>query len=133
MPLSDPPPAPEGGGSLRAKDLVNKVCLFRPESLGQWDLKEGETKPRDYVSCSVWVLDRAGILEESENVRVGWWKAVDQLREKLGEYVGAKPVQEEGSNAIALMPLDGEARTVAERVTAELEGQGTFEDGTEVF
>lgn len=132
MPFSDPPPAPEGGGSIRAKDLVNKVCLFKPTGQGVWPASD-DKKEQPYVECDVWVLDRAGILEEGTGVRVAWWKAVDQLSGKMGEFVGAKPMQIEGSNAIELRPLEGEARSVAAAVTADLEGQGSLDDGGEVF
>ncbi len=135
MPLNDPPPAPEGGtGSIRAKELLNKVCLFKPTGQGIWPASD-DKKEQPYVECDVWVLDRAGVLEEGTGVRVAWWKAVDQLSKKMGEYVGAKPMQNEGSNAISLVPLEGEARGVAERVTLELEGQGSLEvaDAGEVF
>lgn len=132
MPLTDPPPAPEGGGSIRAKELLNKVCIFKPTSLGTWPATE-DKKEQPYVECDVWVLDRAGVLEEGTGVRVAWWKAVDQLQSKIGEYVGAKPVQAEGSNAISLLPLEGDAREVAARVTAELESATTNDDDDDVF
>ena len=142
MPYSDPPEPPEGGSSMRATELVNKICLFRPDSLGEWPAKEAELDdegnvkkkargPQTYVECSVWVLDRAGIVEEGENVRVSWWKAVEQLKDQLGYYVGGKPTQEPGSNAIYLVALEGDARAVAERIVKELEGGDP--DGTEPF
>jgi hypothetical protein len=125
--ILDPPEPPEGGGSMRAKDLVNKVCVFRPVSVGEWPAKpatehEKAMKAQPYVECDVWVLDRAGVIEEGSGVRVGWWKAVEQLKGSLGQYVGAKPRTEEGSNAIYLAALSGEARAVAEQAVATLAG-----------
>jgi hypothetical protein len=127
MPLLDPPEPPEGGSSMRAKDLVNKVCLFRPTGFGEWPATD-DKKAQPYVECDVWVLDRAGILEEGTGVRVGWWKAVEQLRGAIGQVVGAKPEQEQGSNAIHLLRLEGEARAVAAKVTAEIEAQSPADD-----
>lgn len=112
---------------MRAKDLVNKVCVFRPLSLGEWPAKaatetEKAMKAQPYVECDVWVLDRQGITEEGTGVRVGWWKAVEQLKAcGLGSFVPAKPRTEEGSNAIYLAPLTPEARQVATQVIAALE------------
>ena len=134
MPLVDPPEAPEGGGSIRAGDLLNKICLFRPESIGEWPAREAETDeegnvtrqasgPKPYVECSVWVLDRAGVIEEGEGVRVSWWKAFEQLKNQIGNYVGANPVKDQGSNAVSLVPLRGEAREVAAKVVSELEAR----------
>lgn len=151
MTFVDPPEAPEGGSAMRAKDLVNKVCLFQPVSLGEWPAKAAEydengtmkkpaQKASEYVECNVWVLDRAGVLEEGTGVRVGWWKAVAQLREGMFQYVGAKPKTEEGSNAIHLVPLEGAAREMAAKIVAELSAaepgettQFPAEDGEEPF
>ncbi len=38
-------------------------------------------------------------------MRVSWWKAVEQLRVSMGQFTGAKPKKEEGTNAIWLSPL----------------------------
>jgi len=148
MPIVDPPEPPEGGGSMRAKDLVNKVCIFRPASIGEWPAKpatesEKAMKAQPYVECDVWVLDRQGITEEGSGVRVGWWKAVEQLRDSMGRLVAAKPRTEEGSNAIYLAALSGEARDVAEKVAAEIENElaaapapepaPAYEEGEEPF
>lgn len=125
-PIYDPPEPPEGGGIMRAKDLVNRSCLFRPTALGEWPAKratehEPAQKAQTYIECDVWVLDRQGVAEEGTAVRVGWWKAVNQLRERMGQLVAAKPRHEDGSNAIYLAPLAAEAREVAAKVAAELE------------
>lgn len=129
MSFVDPGDPPEGGGLMKAKDLINKVCLFRPTGLGEWPPKE-DKKAQPYVECDVWVLDRAGIVEEGQGVRVGWWKAVDQLRDQMGSFVGAKPEQEEGSNAIYLRRLEGAARDVAAEVAQQI-GDKPAEDYSE--
>lgn len=130
MSFVDPNEPPEGGDLMKAKDLVNKVCLFRPTSIDFWPPKEEGEKPRPYVNCDVWVLDRAGIVEEGTAVRVSWWKAVEQLRDQLGALVGGKPEQEEGSNAIFLRSLEGAARDVAAEVAQQI-GDKPAEDYNE--
>ncbi len=130
--LSELPPPPEGGTGMRAADLINKVCVFRPNNLGEWDAKPAEVdadgnvtkeaqKASTYVECDVWVLDRAGILEEGSHVRVSWWKAVDQLKGCIGEFVPGKPTQEQGGRAVFLHPLEGDALKIAAKVVAELD------------
>jgi hypothetical protein len=136
--LHDPPEAPEGGGLMKGTDLVNKVCLFRPTGMGEWPARAAVAAtaesaaqkargPQPYVNCDVWVLDRAGIVEEGTDVRVGWWKAVEQLKDSMGQFVGAKPTKEEGSNAIFLLALSGDARKAAVKAIAEIEAAAPFE------
>ena len=120
----DPPDPPEGSASLKAKDLKNKVCLFRPTAIGEWPAKEATEDqkaqgPQPYVECDVWVLDRAGVVEEGTGVRVGWWKAVAQLKESIGQIVAAKPMEQE-DRSIVLVTLTGDARDVAAKVSSEL-------------
>ncbi len=126
MALLDPPEPPEGGGLMKATDLVNRSCIFRPTGMGEWPAKPATEDqkaqgPQPYVNCDVWVLDRAGVIESSSDVRVSWWKAVEQLRVSMGQFTGAKPKKEEGTNAIWLSPLSVEAREVAARVVGEIE------------
>jgi len=126
MPIVDPPEPPEGGGSMRAKDLINKACIFRPVAVGEWPARpateqDKAMKAQPYVECDVWVLDRQGVVEEGTGVRVGWWKAVIQLREAMDQFMAARPKAEEGSNAISLVALSGEAREVAAKIVAVLE------------
>lgn len=129
--LRDPPEPPEGGSNMRAADLVNKVCVFRPTDMGEWPAKpavhdeagnvvDQAKKAQPYVECDVWVLDRAGIVEEGTGVRVSWWKAVEQLKDGIGEFTAAKPKQEDGGKAIFLQALSGEARDVAAKVVESL-------------
>lgn len=120
----DPPEPPEGSASLKAKDLKNKVCLFRPTAVGEWPAKEAteeeKAKPaQPYVECDVWVLDRAGVTDEGTAVRVGWWKAVAQLKDNIGQIVAAKPMEQD-DRSVVLVALTGEAREVAAKVSAEL-------------
>lgn len=120
MTIQDPPPAPEGGHNLRAADLKNRVLLLRPT---QHDTVEGKDgKPWEFVACDVWVLDRAGIVEQGDGVRFSWWKAVAQLKDSIGRFVACKPVEQE-DRSVELVPLTGEARSVAERVAKEVNGE----------
>lgn len=120
----DPPEPPEAGASMKAKDLKNKVCLFLPTAMGEWPAKEateneGAKQPQPYIECEVWVLDRQGVTESGSGVRVGWWRAVEQLRSSIGSYVAGKPVEQEDRSVI-LLSLTGDARDVATRVLKEL-------------
>ena len=139
MSIIDPPPAPEGGQHLRGQDLKNRVCIIRPTVLDTVEGKDG--KPWTFVACDVWILDRAGIDIHDEGVRISWWKAVEQLKDNIGQLVACKPV-EQADNSIELTPLTGEARAVAERVAATItvadDGPvsirpSAYEDGSEPF
>jgi hypothetical protein len=132
MTFTDPVEPPEGGLSMKATDLQNKVCLFRPMARGEWPAKEAHTTedgttmkaqgPRPYVECDVWVLDRAGIIEEGTGVRVSWWKAVAQLEAvEFGDFVLAMPRKEDDSNAIVLIKTSKEEwREIGARVVKEI-------------
>lgn len=157
MTFSDPIEPPEGGQSMKATDLQNKVCLFRPTGTGEWPAKPDEYDdagnvvkkargPQTYIECDVWVLDRQGILEHGTGVRVSWWKAVAQLQSvDLGDFVLAMPRKEEDSNAVVLVKTSKqEWRDVGERVVKEIrssDGERSLRvedvadelDGTEVF
>lgn len=115
--IIDPPPAPEGGTNLRAADLKNRVLLLRPTGHDTVEGKDG--KPWEFVECDVWVLDRAGIVEEGTGVRFSWWKAVAQLKGSIGQFVACKPVEQD-DRSVELLPLSGDARQVAEKVAAEI-------------
>ena len=150
--IIDPPPAPEGGSSLRATDLKNQPCIIRGSELGTWPAKPAEydgegnvvkkaQKESEYVECEVWTLDRAGLLDHHEGVRISWWKAVDQLKGNLGALVACRPMQvDPNNNAISLEPLTGAARDVAQDVAANLIDNGpanaappAYESGEEPF
>jgi hypothetical protein len=131
--FTDPVEPPEGGQSIKAADLQNKVCLFRPTAHGEWPAKAAHVDengkewkaqgPSPYIECDVWVLDRAGILEEGTGVRVSWWKAVKQLEAvELGDFVLAMPRKEDDSNAIVLIKTSkDEWREIGARVVKEIQ------------
>jgi hypothetical protein len=150
----DPVEPPEGGLSMKATDLQNKVCLFRPVAHGEWPAKPesvdetGKTikaqGPRPYIECDVWVLDRAGIVEEGTGVRVSWWKAVEQLKGvEFGSFVLAMPLKEDDSNAIVLIKTskqewrDTAAQVIKEITSAEPVAsetrEGEWAEGEEPF
>jgi hypothetical protein len=137
MSFSDPVDPPEGGQSMKAADLQNKVCLFRPTGTGEWPAKEARVDeqgkewkaqgPQPYIECDVWVLDRAGILEEGTGVRVSWWKVVKQLEAvEFGEFVLGMPRKEDDSNAIVLIKTaKDEWRDIGARVVKEIDATAT--------
>jgi hypothetical protein len=136
----DPAPPAEGMAMMKAADLVNKVCLFRPVEVGEWPAKPAADGKKaqaaqKYIECDVWVLDRAGVLEEGTGVRVAWYRCVDDLEAKMGQFVGGKPVKEDGTNSIILVPLEGAARDVAAQVVTDLAAAPVADesDGTEPF
>lgn len=127
--LVDPDPAPEGGAAqMRAADLKNKVVLLCPTEHDTVEGKDG--KPWEFVACNVWVLDRQGIVEEGTNVRISWWKAIAQLKDKMGEFVGAKPTEQD-DRSVELVPLSGDARKIAAQVVADLSGEPAAKPGEE--
>lgn len=131
----DPPEPPDPDAGMKAKNLKNRVCLFRPTAMGEWPAKEAEGDEKakaaqPYVECDVWVLESEGVVEEGTGVRVGWWRAVEQLKDSLGKFVGGKPVEQD-DRSVVLVPLSGSAREVAGKVVASL--SGTPSDGTENF
>jgi hypothetical protein len=120
--LHAPPPPPESSG-LRAKDLKNRPCLVLPGDL------KSEKSNRDendwtFVECRVAVIDRSGIVERGDNVRISWARAVPQLTDFAAEYPGewmpCRPVED--GNAVILAELEGADLEVAERVLEELDG-----------
>ncbi len=133
MSFTDPVEPPEGGASMKAADLQNKVCLFRPTGTGEWPAKEARVDeqgkewkaqgPQPYIECDVWVLDRAGILEEGTGVRVSWWKVVKQLEAvEFGDFVLGMPRKEDDSNAIVLIKTSkDEWREIGARVVKEID------------
>ena len=114
------PEEPPASASLRAPDLKNRPCIFRPVSLGKYDDKDGKAGS-PYVACDVWVLDRMGVETEASNVFISWGRVYPVLKDKLGHLIGARPVED--GTAIILKKLEGEARTVAEKVVVELRSE----------
>ena len=136
--FSDPGAVPEGGDRMNAKNLKNQVLLLKPTGTGMWDAKDavlnedGSVKieaqgPRPYVVCDVWVLDRAGVVEEGTGVRFSWWKVVEQLKEKMGRFVGGMPVIEPGGKARIFVPLDDTHREVATKLVKSLHATPTVD------
>lgn len=130
MPLVDPPAVPEGGTGefMKAKDLKNRVIIVQPTAVERKDGIDG--KPWEYVVANVWVLETHGVVEVGQNVRFSWWKAREQLRSMIGEYVACKPVEQD-DNSVELIPLQGNAREVASGIVKRLEDGETVEP--EVF
>jgi len=128
--LQDPGAVPEGGSNMKAKDLKNQVLLLKPTGLGEWPAKDAEydaegnvvneaKNAQPYVICDVWVLDRSGVVDTGQGVRFSWWKAVEQLKDKIGQYVGCKPVEQD-DRSVALAPLEGTGREVAAQVIKDI-------------
>lgn len=131
MTFIDPPPPPEHGNILKAKDLIGTPVILQPTGFGEWPAKEDGTGAQRYIACNAWAFDRAGITAEATDVRISWWKAVGQLEPHVGEYVACKPVQGD-DRSVTLIALEGDARTVAEKIVAEL-AAGGLADGEEPF
>ncbi len=139
MTLAKPAPPPEAteGSSMRAKDLKNKPCIFHPTKEGEWPARE-DMNGGAYVACDVWVLDRQGVVEHGTNVKVSWWRCLDDLRAHMGGYLGGKPEQQD-DNSVILAPLSDAAQKVGEQVVADLESDDpetrpfTDDDAGETF
>ena len=128
--LQDPGAVPEGGSSMKAKDLKNQVLLLKPTGTGEWPAKDAEydaegnvvneaKNAQPFVVCNVWVLDRSGVVDTGQDVRFSWWKAVEQLKDKVGQFVGCKPVEQD-DRSVALVALEGAARDVAAQAIADI-------------
>ncbi len=115
--LRDPSPPPESSG-LRAKDLKNLPILILP---GEYKEETGQNgDPWKYVICEVVVLDRSGIVQRADGVRISWARTIQPLMDSQGEWLACRPVED--GNAVILEPLKDGAREVAERVLDELDG-----------
>lgn len=113
MTFVDPADPPEASERLKAGDLKNKVCIFRPTAVDVWPDREEEGRTKKggkYIECDVWVLDRAGIVEESTGVRISWWRAVAQLEPHIGEYVLASPREQDDRSVILIKTSSEEWR-----------------------
>lgn len=146
------PPEPGDGTRIKAADLKNLPVIWHPISEGVWDDREveedGKKKIRKggpYVECSVWVLGPGGIDAHSDGVRVSWWRAQAQLKERMGGYLGAKAVEQDDRSVI-LTPLSAKALELAKSVMDEvratpapeaiaeaLGGEAIPDDGSEPF
>lgn len=121
MSFIDPPPAPEPGeGSIRAKDLRNRVVVLRATGTGLDEaVLDKNGKPWTWVTCDVWVIDRAGIELAESGLRVSWWRVQDQLKQ-AGESFVAGRVSEQEDKSVILTPVTGTAREVLEQVMPEI-------------
>lgn len=138
--ILDPGEPGDAATSLKAKDLVGHPCIFVPYATGRWDDKEAETddagnvvkaaeKGGPYVECHVVKLDRAGIVEESDGVRVSWYRVIPQLEDKIGRYIAAMPVQDQATGngkSIILTPLSDAMKTVARDAVAALKAEKEY-------
>lgn len=131
MTFVDPPDPPEAGGDrLNAKNLKGAYLVLLPKEMGEWPAKPEErddlgnvvrkaSKAQPFVSCDVWVFDRAGVTDQGTDVRFTWWRAVEQLRGQLGEYVACRPMEQEDRSVI-LVRLSGDAREAAAKIVNEI-------------
>ncbi len=160
MTFVDPIDPPEASERMTAAALKNKICLIRPMSWDEWpstpaeyDGEGNQTKkaqgPRPYCECDVWVLDRAGIVEEGTGVRFSWWKLVKPLDSKgeqgqlrpveLGSFLLAMPVEQPDRSVILVKTAKEEWRKIAREAAATVGLGATVVtsseelDGTEVF
>jgi hypothetical protein len=104
--------------NLRAKDLKNVPLLVKPGALREQNGQDD--KPWIYRECEVVVLDRAGIVERSDNVRISWVRAMPQLEAAEGKSLACRPT--DTGEGIVLNALEGDALRVAQRVVSELDG-----------
>jgi hypothetical protein len=110
------PPA-EPNKTPRAKDLKNQAMLVRP---GQKYVTEdgADGKPWKYVECTVVTLDRQGIVEQYDDVRISWVRTQQQLEASKGQWLAVKPV--DTGEGVVLVGLEGQELAIAERVVGEL-------------
>jgi hypothetical protein len=115
--LAEVPPPAEPSKSPRAKDLKNQAMLVKP---GQKYVTEdgADGKPWTYVECEVATLDRQGVVERYEDVRISWKRVLPQLEERKGQWLAVKAI--DTGEGIILAGLEGQELAIAERVVDEL-------------
>ena len=110
-------------GFLKAKDLINKPLIIRPRAVrydGKGKDADGNPTTYTYIDCDVWVLDRAGVVEESTGVRIAWKRVIPQLEDRIDQFVAGTPVVMD-DNSRVLQPFSKpESRELASRVIAEI-------------
>lgn len=111
------PPEPGDGSGMRAKNLKNLPLIIRPKKVDTATGKDGDDY--EYIGADVWVLDSSGIVDSGTGVQFSWWRAREQLRNRVGEFVACRPAEQD-DNSVILVPLKDKARKVAEQVIAEL-------------
>lgn len=118
-------PGEIGSQHLKAKDLLNKPLIIRPRELrhdGKGTDNDGNPESYTYVSCDVWVLDRAGVVESDKNVQFSWKRVVPQLTDRLGQFVAGTPIVED-NNSRVLQPFTDKGKEIARKVIAEIKAE----------
>ena len=119
-PFVDPgEPGEPGAGNLRAKDLINLPLLIRPYDTGS-DVGKEDGKPYKFVIADVVVLGVGGIEDHGSGVRFSWKRAIPQLEDRMGQWVGATPRAQEDKSVI-LVGFAEKGRDIARRVMPEVE------------
>jgi hypothetical protein len=115
--LAKVPPPAEPNKTPRAKDLKNQAMLVKP---GQKYVTEdgADGKPWKYVECTIVTLDRQGIVERYDDVRISWVRTQQQLEASKGQWLAVKPY--DTGEGIVLVGLEGQELAIAERVVDEL-------------
>lgn len=124
----DPPDPPEeGAAQLRAKDLKNRVVVLRPVSVGEWPARAAaDGKPAQqaqaWIGCECWVIDGSETFEQFEpEVRISWWRTVEQLKDCMGEFVVGR-VTEQEDRSIILARLSDRQKAGVDRVWEQIVG-----------
>ena len=132
--LMDPGEPGDASAYLKAKDLVGHPCIFVPREVGEWPARDEERDeqgnvtqkaqgPQKYVECDVHKLDRAGVVESGTGVKVGWYRVLPQIEDKIGHFVAAMPVQDTATGngkSIILTRLSDDMKKVARGVVEAL-------------
>lgn len=137
--FADPGEPGDLKGALKAKDLINKPCLFRVTGQGMWDPKpavlndDGSVKfkaqgPRPYFECDVVVLGMDGIEEHGSDVRISWQRVLPQLEGRVG-WVAARP-KEQDDNSVILLAFNEQGKAKAAELLPEIDALfGAAADG----
>lgn len=150
--FQDPAPPPDATERLKGTTMVGQNCLILwSGEEGEWPAKEAtpatETEkaqkakpPQRYLECSVWTLDRAGVVAHADDVRISWWRVVPDLEQNRHKYLCARPTKDTDNSIILAKVTDGDVRAAAARLVEELiAGKvtdslgGEVEPGTEPF
>jgi hypothetical protein len=119
MATIDPAAPGEPVHTLRAKDLRNTPILMKPGDRYEEDGSDG--RPWIYHECEIITLDRQGIVERADNVRVSWVRTLPQLQAAKDTWIACRPF--DTGEGVVLQPLEGESRRVAERVLAAIDAR----------
>ncbi len=118
----DPGEPGELHGLMKAKDLLNKPCLIRPNKIAQAMGKDndGNPQPYDYFPCDVWVLDRQGVVEQGTGVRISWVRVMPQLADRIGQFVAATPRRQD-DNSVVLQAFSEAGKEIARVAIKEIQ------------